>query len=82
MSFDPTLHARLIARQSDAELELKYERSKGRHDNQFWSQEWLDLAHRRAERLYDELRWADKAPPEAKFDNSTDMLNWLNADGT
>jgi hypothetical protein len=45
------LHARLIARQSDAELERKWEKARGRWSNRYWAQEWLDVAHREAEKL-------------------------------
>lgn len=57
MSEHPALHQRLIARQSDAELERKWEIARGRHSNQLWAQEWLDLADRRAKRLYHALQW-------------------------
>lgn len=56
---DKNLHARLIARQSDAELERKWQIAQGRWSNQYWAQEWIDLAKRRAQRLYDALKWAD-----------------------
>jgi hypothetical protein len=57
MAIDPELHKRLISRQSDEELERKWSIAQGRHSNQYWAQEWLDLAHRRAERLFKELHW-------------------------
>lgn len=34
-----------------AELERKYNKAKGRHSNQFWCVEWLDLAHARAREM-------------------------------
>ena len=34
------------------ELERKWKKAKGRHSNQFWAVEWLDLAIRRAEDTY------------------------------
>ena len=33
------------------ELERKWKKSKGRHSNAYWSQEWIDLAMARAEEL-------------------------------
>jgi hypothetical protein len=51
MAEAPDLHARLIARQSDEELERKWNKAAGRWSNQFWAQEWLDVAHRRADKL-------------------------------
>jgi hypothetical protein len=50
------LHARLIALQSDSELERKWVKAKGRWSNQYRSQEWLDLADRQAKHLYDFLK--------------------------
>ena len=32
------------------ELERKWNKAQGRHSNQFWCQEWLDLAHARADK--------------------------------
>ena len=49
------LHARLIARQSDAELERKWCKAEGRWSNRYWAQEWLDVAGRRAQRLWEGL---------------------------
>lgn len=46
-----TLHERLLIKQSDEELRRKERKSSGRHTNNFWSQEELDMAHREAERL-------------------------------
>jgi len=35
------------------ELERKWLKAKGRHSNQFWCQEWLDLAYARAKLWYE-----------------------------
>ena len=43
--------------QSLEELERKWLKAKGRHSNAFWSAEWLDLAHKRAEKLW---KWFNK----------------------
>jgi hypothetical protein len=51
MAESPELHSRLIARQSDAELERKWKKAQGRHSNRFWTQECLDVAGREADRL-------------------------------
>lgn len=59
-----TLHERLIDKQSDEELEKKWQIAKGRHSNQYWAQEWLDVAHRRAERLYAALNWDSADEPK------------------
>jgi hypothetical protein len=50
MAENPQLHARLIARQSDAELERKWKKAEGRWANRYWAQEWLDVADRKAEK--------------------------------
>ena len=50
------LHERLIARQSDEELERKWAKAEGRHSNQFWTQEWLDVAKRRAKHIAEYFR--------------------------
>lgn len=42
------LHSRLVARQSEAELERKWQKAKGRHSNHYWIQEWLDVIDRQA----------------------------------
>ena len=34
------------------ELERKWNKAKGRHSNQYWTAEWLDLAHARAREMY------------------------------
>lgn len=46
------LHARLIARQPLSELWRKYHKARGRWSKVSWSQEWLDVAQRRADILY------------------------------
>lgn len=51
MAENPKLHERLMARQSDEELERKWRKAEGRWSNRYWAQEWLDLADRRAERM-------------------------------
>ncbi len=51
------LHERLVALQSDAELERKWRKAQGRWSNQYWAQEWLDVARRRAYRLWCFLGW-------------------------
>jgi len=33
------------------ELERKWKKEKGRHSNQFWCLEWLDLAHARGKEI-------------------------------
>lgn len=45
------LHAALIALQPKAELERKWTKAQGRHSNQYWTQEWLDLASREGAEL-------------------------------
>lgn len=52
MSLNPDLHKRLIARQSDEELERKASKAVERR-GKLWSQEELDAADREAQRLYD-----------------------------
>lgn len=49
------LHAKLIALQPMEELERKWKKAKGRHSNRFWAAEWIDLAERRADILYEAL---------------------------
>ena len=49
MSADAGIHGRLIARQSDAELERKAKKARERAN--LWTQEELDAADRRAERI-------------------------------
>ncbi len=56
-AYDRSLHGRLMARLSEQELEHRWEIAKGRHSNQFWTQEWLDLAFRRGRRRAAELKW-------------------------
>jgi hypothetical protein len=51
MLVKPGLHKRLIARQSDAELERKAEKAWMRN-GKLYTQEELDAADREAERLY------------------------------
>ena len=53
------LHKRLIARQSDEELERKWAKAEGRWSNRYWAQEWLDVAYRRAKRLAEYFVRAD-----------------------
>jgi len=53
MAENPELHRRLIARQTDAELERKWRKAEGRWSNQYWAQEWLDVADRRAQKMSD-----------------------------
>lgn len=52
-----TLHERLVELQSDDELERKWVKAKGRHSNQFWAQELLDVARRRGARLAEAIKW-------------------------
>lgn len=47
------LHLKLVARQSDDELERKAIKAQQRG---FWTQEDIDWAYRRAERLYQKLQ--------------------------
>jgi hypothetical protein len=49
------LHERLIALQSDEELERKWRKAEGRWSNRYWAQEWLDLADRQAQHMYEYL---------------------------
>jgi hypothetical protein len=50
------LHKRLIARQSDEELERKAEKAWMRR-GKLWTQEELDAADREAQRIYDAIHW-------------------------
>ncbi len=42
-------------KQPVVELERKWEKAKGRHSNQYWCAEWLDLAAARANEMYKKL---------------------------
>lgn len=53
MSENPSLHKRLIALQSDEELERKWRKAQGRWSNRYWGQEELDVADREAKRMAD-----------------------------
>jgi hypothetical protein len=37
------------------ELERKWNKAKGRHSNQYWCVEWLDLANARGKLMYNKL---------------------------
>ena len=50
----PNLHQRLIALQSDEELQRKAKKARERAN--LWSQEELDAADREAKRLYESLK--------------------------
>jgi hypothetical protein len=39
-------------KQPIAELERKWNKAKGRHSNQFWTAEWLDLAAVRGHKMW------------------------------
>ncbi|WP_316176202.1 hypothetical protein [Bradyrhizobium sp. SZCCHNRI1073] len=54
MALDPELHKRLIARQSDAELERKADKAWMRR-GKLWTQEELDAADREATNLHDAI---------------------------
>lgn len=62
MSLNPVLHARLMARQSDAELDRKAEKAWERRGGR-WTREELDAADRKAEHLY---RALNDLPPYPK----------------
>lgn len=40
------------------ELERKWNKAKGRHSNQFWCQEWIDLANARAKQIVSKMKWS------------------------
>jgi hypothetical protein len=50
-----TLHERLVALQSDKELERKAKKARERAN--LWTQEELDAADREAKRLHEALTW-------------------------
>lgn len=45
------------------ELERKWDKARGRHSNQFWCTEWLDLAHKLAEIMCEVLGINDEKAP-------------------
>ena len=53
------LHQRLVARQSDEELKRKADKAVC-YKSKLWTQEELDEADRKAERLYVSLNWNEK----------------------
>lgn len=65
MAFDAKLHARLIARQSAAELERKCRIAQGRQSRLYPPQELLDLNNRKAEAHFHGLGFKDWSLPGA-----------------
>jgi hypothetical protein len=58
MSENPALHKRLVARQPDEELERK---AKKAYRPAIWTQEDMDAAERRAQRICEKLKIDDDA---------------------